>query len=162
MDDIPRMIRERFHKPGTEQAMAQRHNYRGSCDKHFLDYIAEELIKQPNNSFNPLRIFVPTTEASLQFTDVLPMGRSAIASSCRPVPCINSNSNCNCNNITNITSVENTGLVDGSMILEGAMSPWGYEWCQWLDLGFSLCAILFEVSSVNNNSSKCNRTDRWL
>jgi len=123
MDDIPRMIRERFHKPGTEQAMAQRHNYRGSCDKHFLDYIAEELIKQPNNSFNPLRIFVPTTEASLQFTDVLPMGRSAIASSCRPVPCINSNSNCNCNNITNITSVENTGLVDGSMILEGAMSP---------------------------------------
>jgi len=47
------------------------------------------------------------------------MDGSAIASSSQPVPCSDSNSSGN--HITNITSVENMRLVDGSMIVEGAM-----------------------------------------
>jgi len=62
----------------------------------------------------------------MQFSAVLPMGRSAIASSSQPIPCRNNNSN----NIANITSVENTGLVDGNTIAEGVMSLRGLKWCQ--------------------------------
>jgi len=48
------------------------------------------------------------------------MGGSAIASSSQPVPCRNSNSNGNI--IANMTWVEKKGLVDGSTIVEDAMS----------------------------------------
>jgi hypothetical protein len=99
--------------------MAQPHNNQGSFDEDFLDYVPEELIEQPDNYFNSLNSFIAATEASMRFSAVLP----AIASSSQPVPCGNSNSNSN--DITNMTSVENTGLVDGSTIVEGAMSPGG-------------------------------------
>jgi hypothetical protein len=99
--------------------MAQPHNDQGSIDEVFLDYIPEELIEQPDNSSNGLSSLVAATEASIRFPAALP----AIASSSQPVPCSNSNSNCN--NITNMTSVENTGLVDGSTIVEGVMSLGG-------------------------------------
>jgi len=116
IDNICSMICRRIHSTGTDSAMAQPHNDQGSFDEDFIDYVPEELIEQPNNSFNPLSSFV---EASILFSAVLP----AIASSSQPVPCSNSNSNSN--DITNMTSVENTGLVDGSKIVEGAMSLGG-------------------------------------
>jgi len=95
--------------------MAQPHNDQGSIDEDFLDYVSEELIVQPDNSFNRLSCFVTAAEASMRFSAVLP----AIACSSQPVPCHDSNSNSN--HITNTTSIENTGLVDGSTIVEGAM-----------------------------------------
>jgi len=42
-----------------------------------------------------------------------------------------------------MTSIETTGLVDGSMIVERAMLLGGKVWCQLSDLGFPLGAILF-------------------
>jgi len=74
---------------------------------------------QPNNSFNHLSSFVAAIEPSMGFSCVLPMGGSAIASSSQAVPCSNSNSTSN--DITKITSIEITGLVGGSTIVEGAM-----------------------------------------
>lgn len=121
IDNIRSMIRRRIHSTGTDPAMAQPHNDQGSFDEDFLDYVPEELIEQPDNSFNRLSSFVAATEASMRFSAVLP----AIASSSQPVPCSDSNSNSNSNDITNMTSVENTGLVDGSTIVEGAMSLGG-------------------------------------
>jgi len=118
-DNIRSMIRQRIHLTGTDSAMAQPHDDQGSFDEDFLDYIPEELIEQPNNSFSRLSSFVAATEASMRFSAVLP----AIASNSQPAPCSNSNSNSN--DITNMTSVENTGLVDGSTIVEGAMSLGG-------------------------------------
>jgi len=52
----------------------------------------------------------------MQFSAVLPIGASAIASSSQPVPCSNSNSN-DITSITYMASVENMGLVDGSTIV---------------------------------------------
>jgi len=123
IDNISSMIHRRIHSTVTDPAMAQPHNNQGSFDEDFLDYVPEELIEQPDNSFNHLSSFVAATEASMQFSAVLPMRGSAIASSSQPVPCSNSNSNSN--DITNITSVENTGLFDGSTIVDGAMSLGG-------------------------------------
>jgi len=119
IDNIRSMIRWRIHSTGTDPAMAQPHHDQGSFDEDFLDYVPEELIEQPDHSFNRLSSFVAATEACMQFSAVLP----AIASSSQPVPCSDSNSNSN--DITNMTSVENTGLVDGSTIVEGAMSVGG-------------------------------------
>jgi hypothetical protein len=99
--------------------MAQLHNYQGSIDEEFLDYVPEEPIEQPDNSFNLLSSFVAATEASMRFSAVLP----AIASSSQPVPC--SNTNRNSNDLTNMTSVQNTGFVDGSTMVEGVMSLGG-------------------------------------
>ena len=83
------------------------------------------------DSIDCLSSFVAATEASLRFSAVLPMCRSAIASSSQPVPCSNSNSySNNITNITIITSIENMGLVYGSMIVEGVMLLGGQEWCQ--------------------------------
>jgi len=123
IDNIRSIICRRIHSTGTDPAMAQPHNNQGGFDENFLDYVPEELIEQPDNSFNRLSSFVAATEASMRFSAVLPMGGSAIASSTQPVPCSNSNSNSN--DITNITSIENTGLVDGSTIVEGAISLGG-------------------------------------
>jgi hypothetical protein len=55
----------------------------------------------------------------MQFTAFLPIGGSAIASSSQPIPF--SNSKLNSNDVTNITSVEITGLANGSTNAEGAM-----------------------------------------
>jgi hypothetical protein len=109
------MISRMINSTGTDPVMAQPHNDQGCVDEDILDYIPEELIKQPDNSFNCRSSFVAATEASMRFPAVLP----AIASSSQPVPCSNSNSNSN--DITNITSVDNTGLIDGSTIVQGAM-----------------------------------------
>jgi len=57
----------------------------------------------------------------MQFSAILPMGESVIASSSHPVPCRDSNSN-DITNITNITSVENKGVVNGTSFQEGAIS----------------------------------------
>jgi len=106
--------------------MAQPHHDQGRLDEDFLGYFLEELIEQPDNSLNHLSSIVAATEANMRFSAVLPMGRSAIASSSEPGPCSNNNSNSNdITTITNITSIENTGLVDGNTILEGAMSLGG-------------------------------------
>jgi len=121
MDNISSMIRRRIHSTGSDPEMAQPQNDQGSIDEHFLEYLPEELIEQPDNSFNHLSSFVADTEASMWFSAVLPIGGSAIASSSQPVPCSNSNSNSNSNHIPNMTSIENTGLVDGSTIVEGVI-----------------------------------------
>jgi len=116
---IHSMIGRRINSTGTDPAMAQPHNDQGSIDENFLDYILEELIEQPNSSSDGLSSFVAATEASMRFSADLPMGGTAIASSSQPVPCIHSNSNSN--DITNMTSIENTELVNGSTIVQGAM-----------------------------------------
>jgi len=82
----------------------------------FLDYVPSEVIEQPDISFHRLSSVVTATEATMQFSAVLPIGASAIASSSQHVPCSNSNSN-DITSITNMASVENTGLVDGSTIV---------------------------------------------
>jgi len=137
IDNIRRMIRRRINYTGRDPAMAQPHNDQGGFDEDFLHYFPEELIEQPNNSFIHLSIFGAATEASMRFPAVLP----AVASGSQLVPCTDSNSNSN--DLTNMTSIENTGLVDGSTIVERAMWLGGKEWCQWSNLGSSLCAILF-------------------
>jgi len=103
--------------------MAQPHNHQVSFDEDFLVDILEKLIEQPGNFFNGLSNFVAATRASMQVSAVLPMGGSAIASSSQPVPCRKSNSNSN--DISNKTSVDIMGLVDGSSIVESAMSLGG-------------------------------------
>jgi hypothetical protein len=88
-----------------------------------LTVILKELIEQPDKSFNHVSCFVAATEASMRFSAVLPIGGSAIASSSQLVPCCDRNSNSNdITSITNLPSIENMGLLDGSMIEEGAMS----------------------------------------
>ena len=126
IDNIPSKIRQRIHSTGMDPAMAQPHNNQGSFDENFPHNVLGKLIEQPNNSVNHLSSFVAATEGSMQFSAVLPMGGSAIASSSQPVPCSNSNSNSNnFTSITNVNSVEYMGLVDGSTIVEGAMSLGG-------------------------------------
>jgi len=52
--------------------MAQPHNNQSSFDEDFLHYLPEDLIEQPDNSFNCLSSFVAATEASMWFSAVLP------------------------------------------------------------------------------------------
>ena len=137
--------------------LAQPHNNRKSIHVDFLDYVSEEMIEQPDKDFNPISSFNAATAASMLFSAVLPMGGSPIACCSQPIPCSISSSN-----ITNRTSVEHTGLADGRMIVGGTMLIGGLGWCQWSDLGFHLCAILFQVLLIYHNSSKCNITDYLL
>jgi hypothetical protein len=81
------------------------------------------LIEQPYNPFIYLPNIVAATEASMQFSAVLSMGGSAIASGSQPIPCSDTNSNFD--DITDMTGVENPGLVNGSTIIEGTMSLGG-------------------------------------
>jgi len=102
--------------------MAQPLNDQGSFHEDFLDYVPEELREHPDNSLNCLSSFVAATAPSIRFSAVLPMGGSAIASSSQPIPCSESNSNNNhITSITNMASIGNTELVDGSTIIQGAM-----------------------------------------
>jgi len=138
------MIHQKIHSTGLDQAMAQPHNDHGIIDDEFLDYILEELIELPDTSFHRPGSVVPATEASMRFSTVLPMGGSAIASSSQPIPCSNSKNDSNdIANITKITSVENTQLVEESMIVQGAMLVRGHEWHQWSDLRYCFSAMLF-------------------
>jgi len=117
-----------IHSTGTDFVMSTPHNVQSCIVEYFFDYIPEELKQQPNNSFYCLITFVAPTDASKQFTAVLPIGGSAIPSSSQSVSCSNTNSNSNSNNITNITnisSVVNPGLVNGSTIWQSAMSLGG-------------------------------------
>jgi len=125
IDNIRSMIRRRIHSTGTDPSMAQPQNDQGSFDANFNDYIPGELLEHPDNSDHRLRTFVAATEASMGFSPALPMAESAVASSSQPIPCSNSNSNSNSSDITsstNMTSIGNTGYIDGSTIVEGAMS----------------------------------------
>jgi len=158
--NIYSMIRWCIHSTGTDPVLAQPHNNHGSFDEDFLDDVREELTQQPDNSSNRLRCFVTATEACMRFSAVLPIGRSAITSSSQPMPCSDSNSNSN--DITNITSIENMESVNGSTIVESAMSLGAYELCQWLDLGFLLCGILFWVSLIYLKSNTFNGIDGLL
>jgi hypothetical protein len=109
--------------------MAQPENSQGSCDKDFFDYIPEDLIEQSGNTFHCHCSFVAATEVSMQFSAVLPMSRAAISRSSLPIPCSNSNSNSNnITNITNIIHITIIEVVNGSMIVEGAMSLGREEW----------------------------------
>jgi len=126
IDTLRSKICGRIHLTGTDPLMAQPHNEQCRFDENFLDYVLEELIEQPNHSFNHLSSFVTATQAAMRFSAVLPMGGSAIGSSSQPISCSNSNSNSNCiTNITNMTSVGNTGLGDESPIVDCAMSLQG-------------------------------------
>ena len=111
--NIHSMIHHVIHWTGTDPAMAQPHTDKGRYDENILDYLPEELIEQPDNSLYCLSSFVAATEASMQFSAVLPMGGSAITSTIQPVPCSDSNSNRNdITSITNMTSIWNEGLVN--------------------------------------------------
>jgi len=65
IDNIRSMIYQSIHSTGTDPAMAQTNNDHGSLDEDFLDYVLEELIEQPNNSFKRHSSFVAATEASM-------------------------------------------------------------------------------------------------
>ena len=106
--------------------MAQPQNDQGSFDQDFLDYVLEELIEQPDNSFYYLSSFVAATAASMQFSAVLSMGGSALACSRQSITC--SDSHCNSNDMTsftNMSSIESPGLVDGRTIMECSMTLGG-------------------------------------
>jgi len=131
IDNFRSTIHWRISSTGPNPAVAQPDNSQGTCDKDFLNYILENLIEQPENTFDCRSSFVAATEASMQFWAVLPMGGAAIPCSSLPIPCSDSNSNSNkITNITNINHIKNIEVVNGSMIVEGAMSLGGEEWCQ--------------------------------
>jgi hypothetical protein len=65
MDNICSMICRRIFSTGTDPAIAQRFKHPPSFDEDFLDYVLEELIQLPNNSFNYLISFVAATEDSM-------------------------------------------------------------------------------------------------
>jgi hypothetical protein len=93
------MLRQRIPTTGTDPVIAQPHNEQGSFDEDFLDYVPEELMELPNNSFYCLYYVVAATKASMRFSAFLSKGGSAIPS------------------ITNMTRIENTGLIDPSTIV---------------------------------------------
>jgi hypothetical protein len=99
----------------------------GSFDADIFDSLREQLRQLTDNSLNCLRMVVAATDASIRFPAVLPMARSALASSSQPVDCSISNRNY-INSITIMMSGGNTGLDDGSMIVERAMSLGDEEW----------------------------------
>jgi len=111
------IIRQRIPHTGMDPAMAQCHNNQCSFDENILDYVPEMLIEQPNISVNNLSSFVAATEAWLQSSAVLHMGRSAIARSSWLIHCSNSNSN----DITSIASIENMEVFDETTIAKSAM-----------------------------------------
>ena len=71
IDNICSMICQRIHSPGMDPVIAQRHNDQSSLDNDCLDYILEDLIEQPDNSFNRLSSFVATTEATSQTREII-------------------------------------------------------------------------------------------
>jgi len=122
-DNIRCIICWMIYTSGTDPAMAQPHNDQGSSVQYYPNYILEVLIEQPDNSCNCLSSCVAATESSMWFSAVLPMAGYAIASSSQPVPC--SNSNRHSNDITSMMNFENMGSVNGSIIVESAMSLGG-------------------------------------
>jgi hypothetical protein len=59
--------------------------------------IPEVRIEQPDNSFNYISTTYAVTEASMQYSAILPMGGCTIATSSLPIPWHDSNSNSNSN-----------------------------------------------------------------
>jgi len=86
IENIRTMIHWRIHSTGMDPAMAQPHNDHGSFDEDILNCIPEELIEQPDNSFDCLSSFIAATEASMLFSAVLPMGRSPLLAAASPSP----------------------------------------------------------------------------
>jgi len=102
--------------------MAKPQNDQSSFNEHLVDYLLEEVIQQPDSSFNCLISSLAAAEASIPFSAVVPIRGSANTSSSQPVPCCDSNSNRNdVTDITNITTIENMGLVDGCTIVVAAI-----------------------------------------
>jgi len=144
IDNIHSMSHQRINPTGMDPAIAQPHNDQGSVDEDFLDYVQEELIEQPDNSFKHRSSIVAATDTGMPFSAVLPIGRTAITNSSQPIPCSDSKRNFkDINAITNITRIGITGFVDGSTIVEITMLLWGKEWYQRSDFGIPLCAPLF-------------------
>jgi len=85
MDNVSTVIHWRIDSTAIDPATEQPLNNLGSMENHFHDSIAEELAAQHKNTFTRLSNFVPVTQASVQFSAVLLMGRSANASSSHPV-----------------------------------------------------------------------------
>jgi len=75
--------------------MAKLHNHHRNFDEGLVDNIPAERIEQPDNRFNCLSSIDAASEGSMQFSAVLTMGWSAIASSSQPVPCRDSYSRSN-------------------------------------------------------------------
>lgn len=107
-----------------DPAKTQFHNNQSRISNIFRDYIPEELIEKPNYFLNRLSGIVAATEGSIPFSAARPMGRILIVGSRQPFPCSDSNGN-DITIITNATSIENPGFVDGSTIPEDAMSVGG-------------------------------------
>jgi len=63
--NISNLFRQWIHSTAPDPVMTQPHHNQGSLDGDFFDYIPEELIDQPDNSFNCLSSFVAATEASM-------------------------------------------------------------------------------------------------
>lgn len=128
MDSIRSMICHWIQSTGPDTAIAQAHNHQGRFDDDFLDDIQIKVTEQYDNSCYRLSSFVATTEARVQFSAGLPMGGSIITSSNQSIPCSDSTSTSNSNNITNITNItdaENSELLNGSTIVEFAVSIGG-------------------------------------
>jgi len=62
---IRSMIHRRIHSTGMHPAMAQPHDDLGSFAEDCLDCVLEELIEQPNYSFDHPSSFVAATEARM-------------------------------------------------------------------------------------------------
>jgi len=122
IDNIHRIICQRIDMNSPEPVTAELHNDRDSIHENSLDNVPGNMIELPDNSFSCLISFAAATETSVQFSDVLPMGASAIASSCQPVPSSDSKSSSDdITSVTNISSIENMGLVDGGTIVNGTL-----------------------------------------
>jgi len=58
--------------------MVQPHNDQSRFYEDFHNCVTEELIEQPDNSIESFSIFVPATDGSMAFFDVLSMAGSAM------------------------------------------------------------------------------------
>jgi hypothetical protein len=117
-DNLGRIIYWRIHLTGTVSAMAHTDSSQCSCDQDFLEQVPKGLIAQLSNCLNFLICCIAANEVCMGLSSVLPMSRSAIASSGQPVPW----SDHNRNNITHISSIGNIKLAIERIIVEGAMS----------------------------------------
>jgi len=59
------MIHRSIYPTGMALAMTQPQQHQGTFDEGFHDYILEDLIEQPDNSFNGLNMFVAATDGSM-------------------------------------------------------------------------------------------------
>jgi hypothetical protein len=131
IDSIRSMICHGIQSTGSDTVIAQVHNDKGRFDEDFVDDIQIKVTEQHDNSCDCLSSFVATTEARVRFLAGLPIRGSVITSSNQSIPCSDSTSNSNSNDVTNIINItgpENLGLLNGSTIVECAVSIEHSEW----------------------------------